>query len=207
MNYRQLIKKTKIKDDDLFYNYAKKNLLNLLYGSAPDDSNASGNFVIDTTKEKEDECLWLFRHAAMTEKVKKIPFFLWWLSIKNPDQYEDTINKMIKDPDIKNRRKIEKSYFALAEQPRRIFRRYKKRKIYEKIPHNVVKDFFPFLPFAELHAFIQKESVTTSRDIRNCRTVFRKMRPEILDYMLDKLAEEGKIEIKKTSARIYYHSW
>jgi hypothetical protein len=208
MSYRQLIKKTKIKDDDLFYNYAKENLLNLLYGSAPDDEfKTSGNIVIDTKKEKEDECLWLYYHAAITEKVKTIPFFLWWLSIKNPDKHEDIIVRMMRDPDLNHiRRKMGKSYYSLAEQPQRIFCRYKKRKIYEKIPHNVVKDFFPFLPFAELQSFIQKEGVTTRRDIKNCRTIFRKMRPMILDYMLDKLAEEGKIEIQKTSVNIYYCS-
>jgi hypothetical protein len=208
MNYRQLIKKTKIKDDDLFYSYAKKNLLNLLYGSALDDEfKTSGNIVIDTKKENGDECLWLYYHAAITEKVKKIPFYLWWLSIKNPNKHEDIIFRMVGDPDLNHiRRKIGKSYDSSAEQPRRIFRRYKKRKIYEKIPFNIIKDLGPFLPFEELENFIQKEGVTTRRDIRNCRTVFRKMRPLILDFMLDELAKDGKIEIQETSSRKYFHS-
>jgi hypothetical protein len=204
---------TGFKSQGEFYNYAKKNLKALIRGYLPcsKDRLKSTSRENEFKRKRNYDCLLNYRYAAMSGRIKKVPFFAYWLSQKSSDRFLDTIAQLSIDQGINPgiRERLDKTLNSLYDskliESTRIIKRYSSRNIGDEIIKNTLKGF-KCLPFDELQAFMEKRGVTDLRDIRNCRTIFREMRPEILGWMLEILEEEGRIEIKETSARTYFQS-
>jgi hypothetical protein len=229
----RLIIKTKFQDENEFYNYAKRNLQSLINGYLP----ASRWKLVSNKKNaykrmNNFDCLVYYRCVSMSKKVKKVPFFVYWLNLKKQGYFtwpkfeallnEDSINEEIwnivddlsKDPELNQeiRERLKKTYNQTQEitHKNRISLRYQKRGINQYIIFNMLKDSQNLLNKIknETIEFISRKKNTNWRELRRNKRSLQKVKPEVLKWILLELEKEGRLIIKTypPSKRVHLQS-
>jgi len=226
-----LITKTKLQNENEFYNYAKRNLRALINGYLP-----SNRWKLASNKKNvyelmnDFDCLIYYRCVSMSKRVKKIPFFVYWLNLKKQDfltraKFEallnkDSINeeiweiirKLSDDPELNQeiREKLKKTHNQTEEETyrNRISLRYQKREINRCIIFNTLPKGSLSEIKNEIIEFIGLKRVTDWRELRRNKRSLQKIEPGVLKWILLELEEEGQLIIKTypPSKKIYLQS-
>ena len=229
---RRLIIKTPFKDDDEFLDYAKKNLLTLLRGWIPNKKDIWRPVVGENGYYELSHnyvCLEYYRYASAIGRVKKIPFFIYWLvleknSLLNRAGIKRLIDKQFRlesgwvteiekiiarlsvdsrlNPGIRAR--LEAAYYSLKEQKYRIFLRYKRKEMAKKALLRMAKENLLIEPIrAEILEFINRRRITTWRELRRYKRSLQRIRADLLKLILESLEKEGRISIKVFPSGVY----
>lgn len=218
----KLIIKTSFKNDDEFIDYAKKNLQTLMRGWVPSRKDVfrpvageKGTYELS----RKYDCLEYYRHASVNAKAKKIPFFIYWLLLKKGNllnragikrlfdkefriesgwvtEVENIINKLSSDSTMnhKIRVRLEAAYNSLKQQKYRIFLRYQQKETAKKAILGIAREGLLFEPIkAEILEFISRRGITTWRELRRYKRKLQRIRPDLLDLVLEDLEKEGRI--------------
>ena len=217
--------KTSFKDDEEFLDYAKINLLTLLRGWVPMQGdiwrqvpNRRGCYELS----RKHDCLEYYRAAAASAKIKKIPFFVYWLilvqqhllnlpgfhRLSNEKFYikPQWINRAVEiisrlsedsklDARIRDRLKVFMNNFN--EHKTRIFGHYQRK----DTAKNAILKMAESTPFiiepikAEIFHFISQHQVTTWRELRRHNRRLGRIQADVLKWILEDAKKEGRISI------------
>jgi hypothetical protein len=229
----RLIIKTKFQNENEFYNYAKRNLQALINGHLPANRwKLASNKKNAYKRVNSFDCLIYYRCVSMSRKVKKIPFFVYWLNLKKQGYFtrprieallnEDVINEEIwnivedlsREPELNQeiRERLKKTYNQTQEitYKNRISLRYQKRGINQHIIFNLLKESQSLLNKirSETIEFIDREKRTNWRELRRNKRSLQKVKPEVLKWILLELEKEGRLIIKTypPSKRVHLQS-
>jgi hypothetical protein len=212
--------------------YAKKNLLTLLRGWIPNKKDIWRPVVGENGYYELSHnyvCLEYYRYASAIGRVKKIPFFIYWLvleknSLLNRTGIKRLIDKQFRlesswvteiekiiamlsadsrlDPGIRAR--LEAAYNSFKEQKYRIFLRYKRKETAKKALLRMAKENLLIEPIrAEILEFINRRQITTWGELRRYKRSLQKIRPDLLMAMLEALEKEGRISINDFPSGMY----
>jgi len=192
---KRLVIKTSL-DESQFLDYADRNFRALRYGRQK--------------KESSNECLDFYRAISLFGKVRKIPFFIFWLLVKRRrllalNRVRDFMSGKIQlkkewldDIEaILGRLSKGFSYDRFEKEKHRLFSRYLERDVIEKTVLKIAKDSCLISEFKnEALEFIQRRGITTWRELRRHNRRLGRLRPLALRWLLEDLQEKGQISIK-----------
>lgn len=218
----------KTEPEDL-YSYAKRNLKALISGRLPESKWKPISNRKNVYGRRDDfDCLTYYRSASMSGRVKKIPFFVYWLILKqqrlftrarlndalNPglrpqaswiNNVEGIISDLSKDSDLSPgiQKKLDITYCSFSEHKNRLFLRYQKKGTARDAIFNMLQENPIGQIRSEILEFIDRHGTTTWREMRRNKRSIQKIRPEILKWILEELEEEGKIHIHVPFTKVY----
>jgi len=220
-----LIIKTSFKDEGEFLDYAKQNLQTLLRGwvPAPGDirrqvPNRKGWYELS----RKYDCFEYYRAASAAGKIKKIPFFVYWLILKQQqllnlvgfhrlsnekflieprwiDQATEIISRLSKDSklDARIRDRLKVFMNNLYEHKTRIFGHYQRKEVAKNAILKMAEGSLFIEPIkAEIFEFISQRQVTTWRELRRHNRRLGRIRVDVLKWILEDAKKEGRISIK-----------
>ena len=214
----RLIIKSGFRDENDFFDYARKNLLALLRGRLPVYEDKVLPIKGGYTFSREYECLEFYHFASKSTKMKKLPFFTYWFILQkqgllNRRGIEDLsagqvhikkkwineaitiIDRLSEDTElpeaVRNRLSI------VHEGALRTYGRYQRKRIIEESLLNEPSPFFLISQAKRAaYEFISSRKTTTWRELRRHKRDVQKIRPIFLRWLLEDLEKEGRISIK-----------
>jgi hypothetical protein len=229
---RKLIIKTPFKNDREFLDYARRNLLTLLRGWVPNRKDiwrpvAGGKGSYELSNNYA--CLEYYRYASAIGRVKKIPFFIYWLLLEKSrllnrggidklinkqfrlesdrvTEIEQIVSRLSDDARLNAgiRARLKTAYNSFAQQKYRIFLRYERKETAKGALLRMARGNLLIEPIRiEILDFIDQRDVTTWSDLRRYKRSLKRIRPDLLMAMLESLENEGRISIYNFSTGMY----
>lgn len=219
----KVLKIKKLTEDEYIENL-KNNFISLISGWLPKGNKK--NLL-------RYECLKFYLAAASKQKIKKVPFFVYWLIIKREKldtgmrirelkksncfishptwlKVEDDLNKIWKllynDPHHKKESlRLLKAIDNYSDYSKKYFKRYQSKQV---AWHAYIRLMVPiFSPICdEVLQYVNKNKYVEYYKLRRYKKSLQKIHPEIVKMVLLNLEDEGKIKIHFFSGSIFLQS-